>query len=464
MLETMTRQDAYQADFDRLEAASPAAPAWLTALRRAGMTRFAETGFPSARDEEWRTTNVARIAHAPFRLAASTARAITEDDLAPYTLGRGCCTRLVFVNGAYAPALSSAPEGLGAAAVGPLADSLRLDVVERNLGGAIALDDGVTDAFAALNTAFLTDGALVHVPADATLEKPIEILHVTTAGAEPAAVYPRTLIVAGARSSVTVVERHVGLEPGGAPRLGTEDGRGADAAPAYLSCAVTEIIADEGARVDHYRTGRESPHACHVGLTRIVQQADSDVASKTITLGGALVRNNMHATLAGEHGNCNLRGLTIAGQDQLIDNHLRVEHAMPNCDSREFFKNIVDGRGRVVFTGRIYVAQDAQKTDAKQTNMSLLLTDDGQVNALPQLEIYADDVKCTHGATVGELDADALFYLRARGIDPQTARALLIYAFAAESLDEVALPELRRQLEAILFERLPGGRSLSASM
>ncbi len=456
MLETMTRQDRYQSDFDRLEnaAAGAAAPAWLAELRRAGMARFTEVGFPSSRDEEWRTTNVSKIAQTSFALAGAAGRTLTEDDLAPYTLGRGACIRLVFINGVFAPQLSShADLAAAGVVVRPLSEALSLEIVEERLGSAVALDDGVTDAFAALNTAFVSEGTVVHVAAGVTLEKPVEIVHVTVPGAEPIAVYPRTLIVAERGAIATVVERHVGLES-----QATENGA------AYLSCAVTEIIADDDARVDHYRTGREAAGAFHIGLTRIIQQASSDVASKTITLGGQLVRNNMHATLAGERGNCNLRGLSIAGGEQLIDNHLRVEHAVPNCDSREFFKNIIDGRGRVVFTGRIYVAQDAQKTDAKQTNMSLLLSDDAQVNALPQLEIYADDVKCTHGATVGELNDDALFYLRARGIDEQTARSLLIYAFAVESLDEVAVPELRRQLEQVLFDRLPGGRLLSASV
>jgi Fe-S cluster assembly protein SufD len=242
---------------------------------------------------------------------------------------------------------------------------------------------------------------------------------------------------------VKIVESYVGLENG-----------------VYFTNAVTEIVAADNAVVDHYKVGREGPEAFHLATLQISQGRSSDVASHTITLGGSLVRNDINVLLAGEGGECTLNGFYMAGGSQLVDNHLFVDHAVPHCNSREVFKGILDGKSRGIFSGRIYVRENAQKTDAKQSNASLLLSPDAQIESKPQLEILADDVKCTHGATIGQVSEDAVFYLRSRGLTDEAARSLLVYAFARESIGHVQLESLRARLERLLFERLPQGHVL----
>ena len=292
-------------------------------------------------------------------------------------------------------------------------------------------------AFAALNTAFLHDGAFIYLPPEAVVEEPISLNSTVTTASEPPLMWPRRrLIVAGRNSQATICERY-----SGAPAL------------TYFTNAVTEIVLDEGAIIDHYKVQQEGDAAFHIATTQIQMGRSSRFSSHNLTFGGKLTRNDINAILDGEGCECTLNGLYMGDGEQLIDNHTRIDHARPHGTSHELYKGILDGKARGVFSGRIYVHQDAQKTDAKQTNQTLLLSDDAIIDTKPQLEIFADDVKCTHGATVGQLDAESLFYLRSRGIGREEARALLTFAFANDIIGRVKIEPLRAELESRLFAR-----------
>lgn len=415
---------------------------WFTPVRRAAIARFAELGLPTTSDEDWRFTNVAPIARTTFRLSEPGVARVSLGELEPFLFGETC--RLVFVNGHFSRELSLAPPAKGLRVAG-LAELLNRDAVVRShLTRHARYQD---QAFTALNTAFLDDGAVVEIAPGAVIEAPVHLVFVSTAGAEPTVSHPHTLVVAGAASQATIVESYIGLGTG-----------------TYFTNAVTEILAGDGAVLEHYKIQRETTEAFHVGTTQIHQQRSSTVRSLNVSLGAALARHDVTTVLDGEGGDCTLNGLFMAGGSQHVDNHLRVEHAQPHCTSWEYYKGILDGKAKGVFTGRIVVFKGAQKTDAKQTNMNLLLSEDAQIDTKPQLEIFADDVKCTHGATIGQIDPDALFYLRARGIEDRTARSLLIYAFASETLGQIKVEPLRRQLEAVLFDRLPEGARLRGGL
>ena len=289
------------------------------------------------------------------------------------------------------------------------------------------------DAFGALNTAFLEDGAYVHVPRGVILENPVSILFVSTEHDSPTVSHPRNLIVAEENSQATIVEDYVSLGSGQA-----------------FCNTVTELVAGDHAVVSHYMIEREHTGAYNVSTLRIQQGRAANVSSHSLLLGGALVRNNVHPVLAGEGGECLINGLFIGDDRQHLDNYMLVEHASPHCASRQFYNGILDGRAHGVFHGRIIVHKDAQKTDAKQTNRNLLLSDSAQIDTKPQLEIYADDVKCTHGATIGQIEENSLFYLRSRGIDEGTARRLLLVAFASECVDRMKEGPVRAHIEGLI--------------
>ncbi len=412
---------------------------WFTPTRKAAMARFAELGLPTTRDEEWRFTNVSPIGQTNFKPAEGRAD-ISLDMLQPFLFGEKC--RLVFVNGRHAPALSETSAVPTGVKLSSLASALKQGhpVVKSHLARHAEYEK---HAFTALNTAFWEDGAFIEVGRNQVVDGPIHLLFVSTGDREPTMSHPRNLIVAEDGSQFTIVESYVGLGGG-----------------VYFTNAVTEIVAGENAVVDHYKLQRESEASFHIATCDLHQSRSSNITSMSLAIGGGLVRNDVHTVLDGEGGDCTLNGLYMMAGKQHVDNHLRVEHAKPHCHSWEYYKGILDGASRAVFTGRIIVHKDAQKTDAKQTNKNLLLSDDATINTKPQLEIYADDVKCTHGATIGQIDADALFYLRARGIPEAAARNLLIYAFAAESLDQIKIEPLKKQLEQLLIKRLPGGERL----
>jgi Fe-S cluster assembly protein SufD len=422
-----------------LEERSTSGPAWLEELRSRGAARFAALGFPTVRNEEWRFTSVAPIARAELSPAAA-AVAVNEADLAGFPYA-DAAHRLVFVNGRFSSSLSRTPGLPPGVTAGSLATAFESDSrVEELFGRDVDVD---TRAFAALNTAFAADGAYVSVPAGVVLETPLHVMFVSVApaGGSGAATgtmsHPRTLIVLGADSQARVVESYVGLP--GQP---------------YLANAVTEVVVGEHAVLDHYKVQEEQLDAFHVASMHIRTARGANVSSHSFTLGAKLTRNDAIATLAGEGSECTLNGLYVGDGERLIDNHTTIDHAMPHCPSHEIYKGILGGKARAVFNGKIIVRQDAQKTDAKQTNRALLLTDDATINTKPQLEIFADDVKCTHGAAIGQLDEDALFYLRARGLTFLEARDMLIHAFAGDILDRVRIEPLKAALERELYAQL----------
>ena len=405
-------------------------------LRQGAMARFGEIGFPDVRQEEWRFTDVSPIAGTEFDLSPA-APTLGAADLEPYSYRD--CYRLVLLNGRLAPELSDLaglPEGV---VVAGLAEALAAgsEAAAAEVGRHAAYAE---HPFVALNTALWRDGAFVHVPRGVALDKPVNLVVLGTPSERPMAFFPRLLVVAEESSQLTLVEQYATLGEG-----------------RYLSCPVTEIVAHPNASVDHYKLQRESAEAFHVATFQIHQDRDSNVSSHSISWGGDLVRNDVNAILAGEGCDANLNGLYLVEGEQLVDYHMRVEHVAPHCDSHELFKGILEGSARSVFNGRIYVHPGAQKTDAKQTSRNLLLSPDALCNANPQLEIFADDVKCTHGSTVGQLDDTAIFYLRSRGIGEEAARSLLTYAFAADIVERITVPQVRQELEEFLFRRLPKG-------
>ena len=411
-------------------------PAWLAGARRAAMDHFIATGFPTKKNEDWHFTSPAAIAEVDWLPLRDASGQVQPDDLAQFTLGLDA-PRLVFVNGRYASGLSSLSGLPSRVRVLDLAGHWN-DTAAENWLTKIALP--TRDAFTALNTAFTVDGAIVHVPADTVVETPIHLLYVTDSEAAKGATHPRTLIVADRHAVVTVIESYVTL---------------GDAT--YFTNAVTEIQVADGAKVDHYRIERESERSYHIGTTEVRQGRDSRYHSFSFATGGALARVNLYTVLGGEGGETLMHGLYMLDGTQHIDHQTRIEHAAPHCASREVYKGIMDGASHGVFNGKVYVRPEAQKTDGKQTNNNVLLSETAHADTKPQLEIFADDVKCTHGATVGRLDEVALFYLRSRGIDLEQARTLLTYAFAADVLERIDQPDVRKALEALTLERFVGG-------
>jgi Fe-S cluster assembly protein SufD len=437
-------KEPYLAAFARFARALPGnGRSWTEPLRRRAIDRFAEVGFPTTKEEAWRFTSVAPITRVPFQLAApGVAPRVDPAVLERLTFEPWECSHLVFVNGHYAPDLSRLRPLPAGVLVGSLAEALAAnrDRVEPHLA---QVADVASHAFAALNTAFMQDGAFVHVPRGTVVDEPIHLLFVSATEGEPTVSYPRTLVVAEAGSQVTIVESYVG--PGN---------------DVYLTNAVTEIAAEDGAIVDHVSLQRESDRAFHVGLLQARLLRDASFSSHAITLGGGLVRNDLNALLASPGARCVLNGLYVVGGRQHVDNHTLIDHQSPHGTSRELYKGVLDGEARGVFDGTIIVRKDAQKTDAQQTNKNLVLSEEALVDTNPRLQILADDVKCKHGSTVGQLDEDAVFYLRSRGVGQEAARTLLTHAFVNDIIDRVKVAPLRAGLECLLFTRLhrAGGR------
>ncbi len=407
------------------------------ALRKKALARFKELGFPTTRHEEWKFTNVAPIARAPFRPAPVARPAgIRETDLRFPDLTEN---RLVFVDGHYEASLSRVHRLPDKVIVGSLADALKRHsaMVQKHLGKHVPLDE---HPFVALNTAFARDGAFVWIPDGKGNDEPIHI-HFIATGDEHDLISPRNLFVVGSQGRLSVIESYYALRDG-----------------AYFTNAVTELVVGEGATVEHDKLQDESLDGYHVSWMHSVQASRSTVTSNLVALGGSIARSNIHAALDGEEGECTLNGLSLGTRTQLIDNHTTIDHATPHCASHELYKAVLAGKSRGVFNGKIFVRKDAQKTDAKQTNKTLLLSDDAVMDTKPQLEIFADDVKCTHGATIGQLDADQVFYLRSRGLDLTSAQDILTFAFAADVVNRAHARGLAGQLESIVHEKLREGR------
>lgn len=421
-------KDGYQSQFAQLESESSGhVSPWLRKLRRDALDRFLDLGFPTTDDEEWRFTNVSSIAKTVFDSAPTKPPTFDLRALLPAALSNDTI-RLVFVNGRFDAALSDI-EGLpiGVRAAG-LSDVLRRSpsLVEPRLGRLAKLD---SRPFTALNTALFSDGALIEIAPNKDCERPIVLVHIGAGNGRPLIANVRHMVILGPSSRASIVEYYSGVG-------------------ARFSNTVVELSVENGAVADYYKLVCETDSSYHVGSMDIRQDRDSTADHAAVTLGGGLVRNDIAATLDGAGSHCTLNGLYLARGRQLVDNHTRLDHARPCCTSHELYKGILDDQARGVFTGRIHVHPDAQKTDAKQTNKALLLSEHAVVNAQPQLEIYADDVRCTHGATVGQLDEEALFYLRSRGLGVEHARGLLVHAFANDIIERIKLPALRGEMES----------------
>ena len=430
-----TPMEAYRQNFDTLESSASREPAWLRDLRSGAMMRAESQGFPSMKNEDWHFTNVAPIAERIFDLPRAGAP-VSAEVLTRLAYGQDWHT-VVFVNGRHDAGASSGtlPRGV---MVESLAGAIENDagLIERHFSKLISAESAT---FSDLNTAFAHDGAVIRISADIVVDKPIHLLFISDPAAEGAAVHVRNLIFAERHSGCTIIESYVDV--------------GADL---YFTNAVTEVYVAEGARLSHYKLQTESTSAFHVGTIQAHQARSSRYESFSFATGAKLSRTNVYTTLAGDGAEVVMNGLYMVDGAQHVDHQTRIEHVAPNCPSHELYKGILDGRSHGVFNGKVYVHPEAQKTDGKQSNNNLLLSDQARVDTKPQLEIFADDVKCTHGATVGRLDETALFYMRSRGIGMLEARRLLTYAFAADVLEKIELDGLKEALEAQVLERFTG--------
>ena len=428
------------ADYARVEPLLPGARTpWVIRARGIALDQFAQVGFPSTRDEEWKYTSVVAIEKRAFKamLTGPDYRSL-ETEIATHLFPDLASHRLVFVDGRHAPALSTM-------------DRLPFGVTVSTLGNALertpeALEPYLTQLlhqtiFGSLNTAFMSDGAYVHLAPGAALEEPIHVLFVATT--PNAAIHPRNLIVAEAGAQVTVIEHYVG-------RDGAE----------YFTNAVTQIFTANGATVEHCKLQQEAPQGFHIGAIHATQSRDSRFVSHSMAFGAALARNDITTAFDAVGCTTALNGLYLVGGRQHVDHHTRIDHCQPNGTSREYYRGVLDGRSRGVFNGKVIVHPGAQHTDAQQLNHNLLLSEGSEIDTKPQLEIYADDVKCTHGATIGQLDDAQIFYLRSRGVEEATARALLTYAFAQDVIDRIPVAPVRARLAQLLLSRLPQGHRI----
>ncbi len=429
------------ADYARIALVLPGTQVpWLAHERNAALERFAQSGYPTTRDEEWKYTNVSRIERQAFMAMAeavpdAAAAKLLLDKLAPE---RESSHWLVFVNGRYAPELSSLqklPEGV---VLGSLAQAM--EQAPDTLQPYLADRTGQT-VFGGLNTAFMADGAWLRVPRDTVVEQPIHLLYLATQSG--VAIYPRNLLVAEPGARATVIEHYAGADEA-----------------VYLTNTVTQIFTAGNASIEHYKLQQESAQAFHIAGIHAQQKQDSRLESHSISLGGLLTRNDITTTFDATGCDVTLNGLYLVGGRQHVDNHTRVDHASPSGTSHEYYRGVMEGSSRAVFNGKVVVHPGAQKTNAHQSNHNLLLSRDAEVDTKPQLEIYADDVQCTHGATVGQIDDEQLFYLRSRGIEDAIAQSLLVHAFAHDVIERIRVQSLRRRLEQILFARLPQGEKL----
>jgi Fe-S cluster assembly protein SufD len=433
----MIKEDkhGYLEGFAQFEKRAPGSDLpWLQEIRQDAITAFAELGFPTLRDEDWRFTNLAPLVRTSFRLVEDGRCHISPREIEPFIFLGLEYSQLVFVDGRYSPDISSLnllPNGVK---VSSLVEALThdRDLIEEYLS---RYADYKKDVFVALNTAFMEDGAFVYIPRGVILEEPIHLLYVTATAETPAIINPRNLIVMEESTQATIVEHYTSLSDN-----------------VYFSNVVTEVVVGKNSVLNHCIIERESKKAFNISTLRVQQDRSSSVTANSLLFGGSLVRNNVHSVLAGEGSECYINGLFMATGRQHMDNYMKIEHASPHCDSRQLYKGILDGRSHGVFHGRIIVHKGAQKTDAKQTNRNLLLSDDAQIDTKPQLEIYADDVKCTHGATIGQLDENAIFYLRSRGIPLDSARALLLFAFTREILERIKVEPIRNYLEKLVTQ------------
>jgi Fe-S cluster assembly protein SufD len=455
----LTAQAEAEAILDRPSAVSPfeeafrafddgdgrSAPSSIQSMRETAFEAFRRLGFPTTKNEDWHFTSVAPIVEHDYLYITTPSGDVQPAALAPFTFGQTDWHTLVFVNGRYAPELSNTSALPRGVKLIDLHTAWREapELVEQ-LAQITRYDDR---AFSALNTAFMHDGAVVRVERGVEVEKPIHLVFVTDAVAAKSMMHPRNLIIVERHAKAMVIESYVSLS---------------DAV--YFTNAVTEVAIGEGATLHHYKMQREGMRSYHVGTIDTHQARDSHYFSFSLAIGGSLTRTNIYTTLDGEGCGSTLNGLYMLDGEQHCDHQTMIQHAQPNCYSRELYKGVLDGQSHGVFNGKVYVDPIAQKTDGKQTNNTLLLSDKARIDTKPQLEIFADDVKCTHGATVGRLDEQALFYMKSRGVSRELARRLLTYAFAADVLETIEQESVREELERMTLKRFTKGENASAGL
>jgi Fe-S cluster assembly protein SufD len=436
--ELKTKENPYQEAFQaQLDSRAPE-NSWLDRLRQNAMDRFVEVGFPSVKEEEWKYTNVAAIARSNFQPAITSKEAKQSDaELKQLeSVPEAGSSQLVFVDGRLRIDLSS----LGAVSDQVVAIDLAQALADERYGEIVRAQlsrqaDYVVNGFTALNTAFIDHGAFVYIPKGVTVAAPIHLLFI--ARGENTANFPRVLVVAAENSSATIIENYLTVE-----------------ANQYFTNAVVEVVLEDGARLEHYKVQRESSDAFHVATTAVGLGRNSSYDTTTITFGARLSRHDVVVTMDHEGAECWVDGLYLVTGDQHADTHSVIDHRQPNCTSHQLYKGILDGKSRAVFNGKVFVRHNAQKTDAMQTNKNLLLSNEARVDTKPQLEILADDVKCAHGAAVGQIDQDELFYLETRGIHPDLGRNLLTYGFAEEVIAKIKLDSIRNKLDEAVLHRL----------
>jgi Fe-S cluster assembly protein SufD len=440
MAQASKEKSSYGAAFEKMQADDErSVPAWVLRLRESAMERFEEVGFPTTDVEDWKYTNVSSLAKRAYTPVAVN----LHDEISAATVNAfiapEAMTRLVFVNGVYRAEFSST-ENLPAGVV--VADLTEVfagehEFIMRSHLARPTLND--SDGFTALNAAFLRHGALIYLPQGAQVSAPIQLLFLAApvAAPQPAAIFPRVLIVAERESAATIIESYASPEESSS-----------------FTNAVVEVFVGENARVTHYKVQRESEQAIHIATTNAELERSAVYDLTTITLGAQLSRHGISIKLAHEGAECWVDGLYLVGTGQHADTHSLIDHSSPHCTSHQLYKGILDGKSRAVFNGKVFVHKDAQKTDAQQSNKNLLLSNEARVDTKPQLEIYADDVKCAHGATVGQLEEEELFYLVSRGLHPDLARNLLTYGFAEELVEKIKIESIKRELDEAILNRL----------
>jgi len=411
-------------------------PQWLIQLREKAGEHYSQTDFPSTHDEEWKYTNVAPILKVPYRQCFELdLQNLAPDSIIPLGFEELSGSQLVFVNGLFVSELSnlsSLPGEITAGNIGEVSGGSSR-IVRDHLGVYADYHD---HAFTALNTALAGDGAFIYVPKGKVVETPIHILFISRAD-EPVASHPRILVVADEGSILTIIESYISLGD-----------------QVYFTNAVAEVFAGRGSVITHYRMQEESVRAFHIATTEVFQESDSNYTSYAISLGGEISRHDLNIVLSGEHIETTINGLYVVDGKQHVDNHTVLDHLHPHCRSQQLYKGILDGKSRAVFNGKVFVREGALLTDAHQLNKNLLLSNEATVNTKPQLEIFADDVKCAHGATVGQLEDEELFYLASRGIPPERARALLTYGFAEDVISKIKLRSVRERLDRKVLDKL----------
>ena len=429
--ELVKSENSYQAAFRSVRELAPAAP-WLELVRGSAMDRFEQLGFPSVRDEEWKYTNLATLAKESFEPLTS-ANHLDAGDVNRFAYPESA--HLVVVNGFLREDLS-VTTGLGDVVATDLfsaVDDARYNKIIRKY---LARNAGYhNNGLTALNTAFIQSGVFVYLPKNVKLEKPLQITFV--GGTANSATFPRVLVVAEENSSATIIENFVA----------GQEGR-------YFTNAIAEIVLKDGAHLEHYRLQRESKKAFHVSTTSAELGRASRYDTTSINLGAQLSRHDISVVMDHEGAETSVDGLYMVDEQQHTDTHSVIDHKQPHCISHQLYKGILDGNSRAVFNGKIFVREGAQKTDAMQTNKNLLLSEKARVDTKPQLEIYADDVKCAHGAAVGQIDPEELFYLETRGIGPELGRSLLTYGFAEEVIAKIKLESIRAELDQIVLKQL----------